>query len=314
MFDFIKNRKIFFGISLFVIIAGIILTIMNGLVMDIQFEGGTIMQIQTYDKEYTSEEIEALVIDAIGKKPSSVQRLSSMESKESSILMIKFRKSDALKKEENDALLSAIKERFSFDNINASYETVEPFIGRELLNRGLLATLISSLLIFIYVWWRFSAMSGVPAAATALIALLHDAFVMLAFYAIFRLPINDTFIAAILTILGYSINDTIVIYDRVRENRILIRKSHNAELMNRSINQSLSRSINTTVTTLITIVVVYIFASIYNITSLKEFALPLIVGMIAGVYSTIFIAGPLWVMWKNRAEKKISSASATRKA
>ena len=137
----------------------------------------------------------------------------------------------------------------------------------------------------------------------AIVSLLHDVLMVLATFIIFRIPINDAFIAVSLTIIGYSINDTIVIYDRIRENSRLSKKIDYPELVNSSINQTLSRSINTCLCTFVSIFIVYIFASIYSIESIKNFALPMMVGIFTGGYSTICIAGPLWAMWQVRKTK-----------
>lgn len=147
-------------------------------------------------------------------------------------------------------------------------------------------------------------MHGFAAAITALVALLHDILVVFSMYTIFKLPMGEVFISAILTIIGYSLNDTIIIYDRIRENSKLMRKHTLDEIVNTSIMQSLTRSINTTATTLLTVATLYIFAAANHITSLMEFALPLMVGFIAGVYSTIFIASPLWLMWRKSAVRR----------
>ncbi len=139
----------------------------------------------------------------------------------------------------------------------------------------------------------------------AIIALFHDAFVVTAAFIVFKIPLNDSFIAAILTIIGFSINDTIVIYDRIRENRSLMgRNVSPEELVDTSISQSMSRSINTNIAVFISITIVYVFAAIYDIKSIKDFALPMMFGTASGCYSTICIAGPLWTMWQNRKRKK----------
>jgi len=136
----------------------------------------------------------------------------------------------------------------------------------------------------------------------AIVALVHDAFVVTAAFVVFSIPLNDSFIAAILTIIGFSINDTIVIYDRIRENeRLLGPKVPIDQLVDRSITQSMSRSINTNIAVLACMVIVYVFAQIYNIESIRRFALPMMFGVVSGCYSTICIAGPLWVMWKKRS-------------
>lgn len=151
-------------------------------------------------------------------------------------------------------------------------------------------------------------MSGLSAGVMAVLALLHDAAIMLSVYTVFRIPLNDSFIAAVLTILGYSMNDTIIIYDRIRENSNLLRKVPIAELVNKSILQTLARSINTVVTVLICVTTVYVFAVYHNIKSIQDFSLPLIVGITSGCYSSIFIASPLWVMWRqSKSKKKVPS-------
>ena len=143
----------------------------------------------------------------------------------------------------------------------------------------------------------------------AIVALFHDAFVVTAVFIIFRIPLNDSFIAAVLTIIGFSINDTIVIYDRIRENKVTMGSKTSTELLvDTSITQSMTRSINTSVAVFASITIVYIFAQIYNIESIKDFALPMMFGTISGCYSTICIAGPLWVMWKNHAAKNTKKA------
>jgi preprotein translocase subunit SecF len=147
-------------------------------------------------------------------------------------------------------------------------------------------------------------MSGLSAGVFAIIGVLHDLMVMVAVYLIFRLPINESFIAAILTVVGYSMNDTIIIYDRVRENSRMLKKVPLPELVNTSIMQTLNRSINTVVTSLIAITTVFVFAEINGISSMSEFSFPLIIGIAAGCYSSIFIASPLWVMWKESQKKK----------
>ena len=134
----------------------------------------------------------------------------------------------------------------------------------------------------------------------AIIALIHDCLVVMITFILFRIPLNDSFIAAILAIIGFSINDTIVIYDRIRENRNLMPKMSVEELVDTSITQSMSRSINTNIAVFVSITIAFIFAQIYDISSIKEFALPMMFGTVSGCYSSICIAGPLWTMWKER--------------
>jgi preprotein translocase subunit SecF len=171
-----------------------------------------------------------------------------------------------------------------------------------------LAAFIASILIILYIWWRFKAVSGLSAGVSGVIALFHDALVMLAVYTIFNIPLNESFIAAVLTILGYSMNDTVIIFDRIRENNRLLRKVPIPELVNKSIMQTLNRTINTSVTVMMSVIIVYGFAFYYGIESVKEFTFPLMIGLLSGTYSSIFIACPLFVMWKERSAKKAASA------
>ena len=139
----------------------------------------------------------------------------------------------------------------------------------------------------------------------ALLALLHDCLIVFFAFVLFKMPLNDNFIAVLLTIIGFSVNDTIIIYDRIRENKITAKhKMPIEELVNKSITQSLTRSINTGGTTFLAVAIIYIFATIFGIDSIKSFALPLSIGLVSGCYSTICIAGPLWVMWQKHKEKK----------
>lgn len=179
-----------------------------------------------------------------------------------------------------------------------SEDKVSATVGSELLGSSLQALLIAAVLMLIYISFRFELLSGL----SAVLALVHDVLIMLSVYAIFRLPVNTSFIAAMLTIIGYSINATIVIFDRIRENTKYLKKETFASIVNTSIWQSMGRSINTTVTTLITIVMIYIL----GVTSVREFALPIIIGLLCGTYSSIFLAGSFWCLFRGKkADAKV---------
>jgi preprotein translocase subunit SecF len=300
MIDFMSKRKYFFALSIFVILAGLVGLLVNGLQLDIQFQGGTVIQLQMKNNDYNISELESRV-GGLLNKPVSAQRLETYNPEDAgdriNILMLKLG-GQTLSEKERDEVVGMLRENYPVaDDPQMQIDSVEPFIGKEMMQKGITAALIASGLIILYVWYRFSLISGLAAAITAVIALIHDTLVMFSLYAIFRLPVNESFVAAVLMILGYSINNTIVIYDRIRENAPLMSKARVDELVNTSIKQSLSRSINTTVTTLICILVVYIFASINSIQSLKDFSLPIIAGLIAGTYSSLFIATSLWYVW-----------------
>ena len=306
-FDYIKHKNIFFSISIILIVIGIIFYFINGLELDVQFSGGTRILIET-NSEIDINKANDLVEEALGKSVVT-QMLQTYNPEDTSrkiyMLRIDIAGKEALNEQERNLVGDIIAENFDVkENGNQEVLSVEPSIGRETMIAGLKAALTASVLIVLYVTWRFSAMSGFSAAMTALVALFHDVLIVFTLYTVFRFPINEVFISAALTILGYSINDTIVIYDRIRENSKLMKKHTIKEIVNTSINQSLTRTLNTAATTLITITTLYIFAAANNITSLVEFSLPLIIGFIAGIYSTIFIASPLWLMWRNSSMKK----------
>lgn len=306
-FDLIKHQKKFFIVSAVIILIGVVCFFINGVNLDVQFSGGTRILIET-NNEVDAPKAEAVVEQAIGKSVTAQTQKTNNPSEESKtiyMLRLDIASSETLTDEELNTVISTVTENFDVkEGGNKEVVSVEPSIGQETLSNGLKATIIASVLIILYVTWRFSSMHGFAASITALIALLHDILVVLTMYTVFRLPLGEVFISAILTIIGYSLNDTIIIYDRIRENSKLMKKNTLDEIVNTSIKQSLTRTINTAATTLLTVATLYIFAAINNISSLMEFALPLMVGFIAGVYSTVFIASQLWLMWRKSAMRK----------
>ena len=305
--NIIKNQNKYFFISLAIIVIGLIFYIVNGVQLDIQFSGGTRIMIET-NGEVDSNQAEVLVENALGKSVTAQTQKTNNPGAEGEViymLRLDIASEETLTPEERDLVIDIISENFDVkEGGNQEMLSVEPSIGRETLLNGLKAVVIASVLIILYVTWRFSSMHGFAAAITAIIALLHDVAITFALYPVFKYPLGEVFITAALTIIGYSLNNTIVIYDRIRENFKLMRKSTPDEIVNTSISQSLTRTINSTVTTLIAVVTLYISASVSNISSLKEFSLPLIIGLVAGTYSSLFIAGPLWLTWRKRASMK----------
>lgn len=282
--DFIKYRYVFFAFSLIIIIGGIVFGLITDFKFDIDFKGGTKIEVDLKE-EFDNNDIENTVKDAVGKT-ALVQKMTGGQS----CVTIT---TDVMSEEESDKVVEALKEKYT-NMDEPSVRNVQPAYGSELLNSALLSVGVAVILILLYTGVRFKTL-GFTAAITAVIALLHDALFIIAIYAIFKLPINSTFVAVILTIIGYSINDTIVIYDRIRENKRKITKSSDMkDIINTSLIQTMKRVIYTSLTTVTTIVVVYIFALINNQTVLKEFALPLTMGVIVGTYSSIFIASSLW--------------------
>ena len=299
MFSFYKNRYKFLIGSTVVLLAGLIIMLVHGLNLDIQFKGGSILNY-SYSGEIDTQAAEDVISGAINGNV-SVQTTKDLAG-EKQALVVSVAGDKALSVDEQTAMREALEKAFPENTIEVGdIQIVDPYIGKELLRNGLLAILIASVLIVAYVWIRFRTISGPSAGVFALLALLHD--VLIAFFAfvIFGFPLNETVVAVVLSILGWSVNDTIVIYDRIRENANLHRNGQSLpDLVDRSIHQSLTRSINTSMAAFIAEMIAYVFASIYNIESIREFALPMAIGIIAGSYSTIFLATPFWAMWKTR--------------
>lgn len=308
MIDLMSKRNYCFAFSIIILVIGFIGLLVNGIQLDIQFQGGTILQIVMEDDSFNSNDIEVEVSDLISKSVTA-QKLQTYNPENAedmiNILMLKVSSEDTLTDTELNSVVNMISENYNVnENAQMEVQSVAPFIGAEMLQNGLKATILALALIIIYVWWRFRVM-GLAAAITAVVALLHDVVIMFAVYIVFKIPINESFVAAMLTILGYSLNDTIIIYDRIRENTRIMGKADTEALVNTSVVQTLTRTITTSITTLVCVIVVYIFGAVYNIQSLKDFSFPLMFGLISGTYSTIFIASPLWLIWKKAQEKRV---------
>lgn len=319
MIDLIGKKYYFFGLSILMILAGVVGLLVNGVQLDIQFQGGTRIQIQMPDNDYDPNKAVELVKNTIGKT-ATVMKSQTYNAENTNerlnLMVVDIASSETLDQTERTQVLDAIRKEFNVaENASVNVNSIAPFIGDEIKTKALYAIFFASLIIIIYVWWRFKVMSGLSAGVMAVLALLHDVLLMCAVYFIFKIPLNESFVAAVLTVIGYSMNDTIIIYDRIRENSNLLRKTPIAELVNRSVVQTLNRSINTVVTVLICIITLFIFASIHNVTSVKDFTLPLIVGIASGMYSSIFIASSLFVVWKeSQAKKKVAAKAARSRA
>lgn len=286
MFDIIEKRKIFFAVPILIILIGIICFAVNGgLNTDIDFTGGTAIYVDL-GAEYNEVAIRDCINPIDGVTVSSVQKTDGT----SAVV-----KTTSIDTELREKVTEELKKAFPDSNV-MSVDNVSASVGKDLWTNAALSIIIVAAAMLIYITFRFELLSGISAVLT----LIHDMLIMISIYAIFRFPVNTSFVAAILTILGYSINATIVIFDRVRENARFMKKSEFKEVVNTSIWQSMGRSINTSLTTLITITAVYLL----GVPSIKDFALPLIIGIVAGTYSSIFIAGQFWVMFKGKKASK----------
>lgn len=284
-FKIIEKTKIWFVLSLIVIIVGLGFTVSKGLNFGIDFLGGTKMVVELgegFNKPEADEIVKALVPDAVTNEAADTQ------------YEIKSRDLDSSKVTE---VFKALQDKYSLeDEALLSQDEIGASVGKELTRNSIIALLVACLAMLVYIVIRFKMDYGIA----AIVALVHDILITISVFAIFNIPVNTPFIAAILTIVGYSINDTIVIFDRIRENSKNMRRASATEIANKSITQTMTRSINTTLTTLITITAVNIF-----VPTVREFSFPLIIGIAAGAYSSVFIASPVWVLLRHREEKKV---------
>ena len=300
MINFYAKRMIYYIISIALIVAGIIGVFVRGVKLDITFSGGAKLTYSYTGDTINTADVEKLVKDTLGRD-STVQNAVGYQSEDQSMI-ISLAGTDSLTTDEQEKLFDALDKKFAANKIEQGATTnVEAAIGRKFLIRGLTAIGIAALFIILYVSLRFSVVSGFTAAITALIALLHDIAIVFFVFVLFGIPINDGFIAVVLTILGYSINDTLVIFDRIRENKKLSgNKLPVVELVNKSISQSMTRTINTTLMSSIALILVLVFGMIKGLDSIVNFALPMLVGIISGCYSSSLLAPSIWCEIKKK--------------
>ena len=298
--NFIGNRKKFYTFSCALIAVVLVFCGIFGVKMDVEFKGGSMITL-AYEGEADLNDLKSTIGTELGKSNLTLQTGSDISGNQT--LTVTLPGSDTLTTEQLDNLLAALNEQYPDNNfVQNEVSNVDATIGKEFLLKSVVALVAACVLILLYVAYRFRKIGGLKAGSTAIVALLHDMFVVFGVFVILRIPLNGNFIAALLTILGYSINDTVVIYDRIRENSALYGKKQMslAELVNLSVNQSFARSLMTSITTCLALGVVCVISVIYRLDSIYSFAFPLLFGMVSGVYSTICIATPLWVDWKNK--------------
>ena len=298
--NFIGNRKKFYTFSCALIAIVLVFCAVFGVKMDVEFKGGSMVTL-SYEGDVDLPSLKSEIGSQLGQSDLTLQTGSDISGNQT--LTVTLPGSQTLTTEQLDDMLTAINEAHPENNFEQNeVSNVDATIGKEFLFKSLVALVAACVLILAYVAFRFRKIGGLKAGSTAIVALLHDMFVVFGVFVILRIPLNGNFIAAVLTILGYSINDTVVIYDRIRENSALYSKKQMglAELVNLSVNQSFSRSLMTSITTCLALGVVCVVSVIYRLDSIYTFAFPLLFGMVSGVYSTICIATPLWVDWKSK--------------
>lgn len=290
----VEKSKIWFSISLIIILVGLGFMFTKGLNTGIDFKGGTLITLDM-NGDFEKSDVDTIISEYAPQKYTTKVVNGGEE--------LEIRIQDGVLDEAKiTEMVDKISDKYSLEEgALENRETISGVLGNELKRNAVIAVLVAVAAMLVYITIRFE----LAFALAAIIALAHDVLITLAFYAILGIQINTPFIAAILTIVGYSINDTIVVFDRIRENRKKNRAASYAEIADKSIKDTIVRSINTSLTTLITIVAVYVL-----VPSIREFSLPLIIGIISGAYSSIFIASPLWVIFKNKHDKRHNKSAA----
>lgn len=282
--DFVSKRKIWYVISVLVILAGFVSLFVQGLNLGIDFTGGSVLELE-FKQDVEISEVRSGLSD-MGYKGVQIQKL-----KDGNYQI----KTSFMDQTQQDKFLSEVKDKVG-DVKLVQGNAVGPSVGQEIFQKGLIALIVAMVLMIAYISFRFEwrfALAGN-------LALFHDIFVTLSLFSIFQLEVNSSFIAAVLTIFGYSINDTIVVFDRIRENLGKVKRDNLSETVNKSINSTLKRSIYTSVSTLIPLIAVFLFGG----DTTKVFVLAMIIGIASGTYSSIFVASPLWYDFSMRSKKK----------
>lgn len=295
--DFVGKKHIFFAISLIMILVGPVFMSIHSasgdgaLNLSMDFKGGTSTSVM-FNEDLTIAQLDAEVkpifMDVTGDAEIQTQKVAG-----SNEVFIKTR---VLSVDEREEISAAVQEQYGVEKSAINFETISSTVSSEMRQDAVIAVVIAAFCMLIYIWFRFK---DIRFAGSAVLALLHDVLVVFACYAAVRISVGNTFIACMLTIVGYSINATIVIFDRIRENQKLMERAALAEIVNASITQTLTRSIYTSFTTFLSVAALYIL----GVATIKEFALPIIVGVVAGGYSSVCVTGPLWYVLKNRSKK-----------
>lgn len=300
-FDFIGKRKIFFIIPIVIAVITILTALIAGVPVDIEFKGGTMLTysyVGDLDTKAVQTTVQNMNLGTVGVTTGSAFG-TDLET-----VQISFSSDEGLTAEVQASVTDTLVATFADNTLElVNSQDVNPSSGFSFFLKCFVAVIFSFVLLVIYIAFRFKNIGGWSAGVFAIVALFHDVFMVFASFVFLRLPVDANFMAVILTILGYSINSTIVMFDRVRENRRLYGKKYTIpELVNVSINQTLGRSIKTTITTGVAVLAMCIVALVCGVESIVSFVFPLFVGLIAGAYSSIFISGPLWALWKTRPQ------------
>lgn len=301
-YNFCDKKKMILGISIGVLIALILGIIIRGVNFAIEFKGGT-MLTYSYSGDIDANSVTAVVKENVNTNINV--RMGEDVNTGGKQFMISFTSEDGFNADKQAALTEALKSKFASNEIrDTESNDVNPSTGREFFIKCIVAILFAALLVIIYIAVRFRKIGGWSAGFCSVLALCHDLVVALAVSILFGFEFNSNTVAVILTILGYSINNTIVIYDRIREDRTLMAKASLNDVINMGCTQSLTRSIRTSITTIFTMLVITVVALVQGYDSLLTFSVPLMAGLISGTYTSMFVAPVTWSWWKNKSKVK----------
>lgn len=304
--DIYGKRKVFYIIPIVIAVVALAVALIAGLEVDIEFKGGTLINY-SYVGDLDTAALKSAAED-FGYGTVNITTGSAINSDTSNVTL-SYASNDGLTADVLNEMSAKLMEQFKGNELTRlSSQDVKPTSGMKFFIKCLVAVVFSFILLVIYIAFRFKKIGGLSAGVFALVALMHDVVIVFASFIFFRLPIDANFMAVILTILGYSINNTIVTYDRIRENRTLYGKKVGlVELMNTSVTQTMTRSINTTITTAFAALAICIVAWLCGVESIISFAFPLLIGLVAGFYSSVFMSGSMWVSWQLHKEKMASA-------
>ncbi len=302
--DFVGLRKRFLTISACLMAAILLCAVVFGVRLDTEFTGGAMITL-SYEGEFTTSEVQKTASAALGSNDLTLQTGENVATGEQT-LKISMPGNETVTTEQVETLLDSLNETYP-DNAFAqlSLSNVSAAMGTKFLQKSLVAVVFALVLILLYIGVRFKKIGGLTGGMMAVLALLNDLMVVFGTFVLLRTPLDGNFIAAMLTILGYSINDTVVVYDRIRENRALMgKKASFEELVNHSVNQSARRTIITTITTVMALGVMCVVSKLYGLDSIFTFAFPLMMGMLSGVYTSLCVSTSAWVLWSERKSGK----------
>lgn len=296
--NFIAMRKTAVIVSLCIFAVGILFNIIFGTGMDVSFSGGTLIRY-SYSGDLNVDAVDAVAKEVLGGGAEAT--LENVDNTD----VVSVTLASEISLEQQAALETRLEKDFSANTLKqVESKTLSAPMGRQFFVKCLVAVALAALFLLVYVGFRFRRIGGVSAGLFALLALAHDLLICYFVFVIFRIDIDDNFVAVMLTILGYSLNDTIVVFDRVRENRRRHKNMAIDDVVNLSINQSFTRTLVTAIAVFVAVAVVVVVALVMRIDSIMSFALPMMFGVISGFYSSVFLSAPLWALWKSRKVEK----------